>query len=710
MKNLLVKMIVENFKGILRGEFSFSEICEKIGSNETGKSTIVDAYFWAHDGKDRRFKENYGIRHNTRPGDPRVTLIYENIKLRKTFGQTKAGGNVILYEIDKGLGFDVINLSDTKIKGDNVKGYQSYIDKMFPMFRMCSDINYFSETMKTEDARKFVLKMGGVPAKEEIYKYLSQNTIEILEKILENYGINEALRTLRDKVSDLTEERKKLKGEIEGREKDIKNLTPNTPLEILENQREVIERKIETLNNRLKEISVGGDLLENLTKAKNAKATAESDIFNENRKNKNEYQKKIDEIENAYQAECQIEDRKFFERKREFDNKKKELEMILKKKNEIETLLAEKKKAVDSLEVEKEKKFDERPFRSSAYNERSFDHSGKCNECGKPYLPEEMEDIKSNFEREETKRRTEFYEAENRRRADHEKQQARNREIFENMRSRAVEDCNKRIERIEKELAEANRIDFEAVEKELSEMIEPVKNKIIRPALPFEPEEKKIDLLKYDEQILDAARKIDAVNIDIKERQKPILEEIETEKELLKGTLEHIAKYESVKILEKTQKTTEERYKKNLEEKEAAEIKIDAIKEYNKSLAEIVKSKTREIFGAEIELYRQQVNGDLKEDFIVLCDTKEGPVPYAFANSASRIKTGLRIIEKLQKMFDSYPMVFVDNSEAVEKFDDLKISQICFMTVKPIREIKERNYFSIEEFNSLRREENKINR
>ena len=272
---MLRKIIIENFKGIRHQEISLKEKTLISGTNETGKSTIEDAFLWCMTGKDKRGRQNADIRHYNMPElDPCVTLGFTTISFRRTFKQTKSGGNTTVYEVNRGLGFDVINMTDTNEKGEMVKGYNTYVQELFPEFRLCSDIFYLAESMEKEEARKLVLKHGGKPEDEEILSHLEIEDQNILKSILENYGANEALRMLKKTTKEKDDELKKLKGELEGRQKDIAELTPKSEKSKLEANLKKTLENIKSLEEALKNLEVGSDLREDIIRAKDEKAKA----------------------------------------------------------------------------------------------------------------------------------------------------------------------------------------------------------------------------------------------------------------------------------------------------------------------------------------------------------------------------------------------------------------------------------------------------
>lgn len=114
--------------------------------------------------------------------------------------------------------------------------------------------------------------------------------------------------------------------------------------------------------------------------------------------------------------------------------------------------------------------------------------------------------------------------------------------------------------------------------------------------------------------------------------------------------------------LKQSEKTLAERYEKL---------------EYGVYLCEIftktkVRMLTERINGkfknVRFRLFREQVNGDIKDDCEVMIPTEDGNrVPFTFANNAARTNAGLEIINTLSHHWGIEMPVFTDNAESATK-------------------------------------------
>ena len=89
-------------------------------------------------------------------------------------------------------------------------------------------------------------------------------------------------------------------------------------------------------------------------------------------------------------------------------------------------------------------------------------------------------------------------------------------------------------------------------------------------------------------------------------------------------------------------------------------------------------------------LFKEQVNGGLKEDCEVMIPNEAGTslTPYAFANNAARINAGLEIVETLSKHWGLSMPVFVDNAESVCELLDIDAQVIRLVVSKPDKELR----------------------
>ncbi|MEI7962160.1 MAG: ATP-binding protein, partial [archaeon] len=75
---ILKKLTLTNFKGVKQKEINFNEqITSIFGDNETGKTTLFDAFSWLLTGKDSFDRQDFSIKTVTPDGSPIHHLSHE---------------------------------------------------------------------------------------------------------------------------------------------------------------------------------------------------------------------------------------------------------------------------------------------------------------------------------------------------------------------------------------------------------------------------------------------------------------------------------------------------------------------------------------------------------------------------------------------------------------------------------------------------------
>jgi DNA repair protein SbcC/Rad50 len=101
------------------------------------------------------------------------------------------------------------------------------------------------------------------------------------------------------------------------------------------------------------------------------------------------------------------------------------------------------------------------------------------------------------------------------------------------------------------------------------------------------------------------------------------------------------------------------------------------IAEFEKAHIDLVESRVNDRFSmVKFKLFNQQINGGLEPT----CECTYKGVPYSDLNNAGKINAGLDIINTLCDHYNVYAPVFIDNAEAVNEFIPVK-SQLVKLVV-----------------------------
>lgn len=106
------------------------------------------------------------------------------------------------------------------------------------------------------------------------------------------------------------------------------------------------------------------------------------------------------------------------------------------------------------------------------------------------------------------------------------------------------------------------------------------------------------------------------------------------------------------------------------------------ISEKTENISGIINSKFE---GVLFRLFEMQLNGNVKD----CCEATVDGVPYGSLNAGHKIVAGLQIIKALQKLYDVYIPIFIDNAESINDFNMPKMDcQLVMMAVSDDRELK----------------------
>ena len=156
------KLKIVTFKGLRNITVNLSESSTIIeGGNNTGKTTIVDAYNWLLFGKDSQDRADFAVWPRTdNPSHVEVEGIWPGFKLRRELHQRKdAEGNVVGYETRAFI-------DDVPVK---VADYQNFIQRNFPAewAKILSSPEYFATSLHWEKRRSLLQKIADVDSLEK---------------------------------------------------------------------------------------------------------------------------------------------------------------------------------------------------------------------------------------------------------------------------------------------------------------------------------------------------------------------------------------------------------------------------------------------------------------------------------------------------------------------------------------------------------------
>ena len=610
----LLKLNLQNFKGIRNSEFDFGGIDATIyGDNATGKTTVFDSLCWLLFGKDSLDRADFEIK-TLENGEPIHKVNHEveaeflnddgnSFTLRRVYrekyssprgGDTKLTGHTTDYFIN-----------EVPVKE---KEYKQYINDVIAedVFKLITNPLYFNEQYSWQNRRKLLLEISGDIKDDEVInsrseltrlaELLNGRTVDEQRKIVaaKKTAINKELdmipvridEALRNKV-DIAASESKLTTDIE---------TLNKSINELENQKATIINGFSSTEKRSKIDEIGRQL-----KARQSEVLS---IYNsEKQRKRGEYEALLTQLKIIESEHDRYTDRAY--------DLAKDIERESKR---IETLQAE---------------FD--TFNAQEFNKEA------CPTCGQPLPEDKQAELEAAFNSEKAAKLEEW---------------------------QALIESAKKLKANYEEQREVLLVKADGLTKEIEDKTKAYETKFkeyesyLEPNVEDDPDYKELKaelfLLELDEgeeaDDKEVARLDDEIS-SVKEKRAAL------ETELNKYTLNADIQKRVIELENQQQKLAAE---KNLLDEtsflidEFVKAKVDMLEESINSHFEY----------ARFKMFNVLVNGNIEE----CCETTYKGVPYRSMNNAARMNVGLDIINALTKFYNVTAPVFIDNAEAVTDF------------------------------------------
>lgn len=610
----LLKLKLQNFKGIRNSEFDFGGIDASIyGDNATGKTTVFDSLCWLLFGKDSLDRADFEIK-TLENGEPIHKVNHEveaeflnddgnSFTLRRVYrekyssprgGDTKLTGHTTDYFVN-----------DIPVKE---KEYKQYINDVIAedVFKLITNPLYFNEQYSWQNRRKLLLEISGDIKDDEVInsrseltrlaELLNGRTVDEQRKIVaaKKTAINKELdmipvridEALRNKA-DISASEDKLKADIKVFDEAIKKLDEQKSIIINGFNATEKRSKIDEINRRLKLRQ--SELLSVVTAEKQRLRGEKELLLNKLKNLESERDRYADK---AYDLRGEIER----------ENKR------------IETLQAE---------------FD-------LFNSQIFDDS-ICPTCKQPLPADTQAELEAAFNSDKAKKleeRQQLIESAKSLKANYEEQ-------LDIMVVKAdglvnqIKDINKEYE-----------IKLKAYES------------YSEPSIEDDPEYKglkaELFLLELDDNDDADTKEVARLENEIKELR---IKCSALETELNKYTLNADIQKRVIELENQQQKLAAE---KNLLDETSF-----LIDEFVKAKVDMLEDNINSHFEyARFKMFNVLVNGNIEE----CCETTYKGVPYRSMNNAARMNVGLDIINALTKFYNVTAPVFIDNAEAVTEF------------------------------------------
>jgi DNA repair exonuclease SbcCD ATPase subunit len=616
MKNLfLSKLELRNFAGIRHFVIDFSSLETNIlGRNGSGKTTLFDAYNWLLFGKDSMDRTDFPIKtydsmnktyHKLEHSVEGIIIQNENpIELKRVYTEkwTRKRGN----DIEELTGHETTFYINGVEKKKNE--YEAFIKELIDeqISKVITNPVYFMEKMKWNERREVLSKMAG-----EITN----------ENVLEQFGFSEQLKELLLAGKNLAEQKQ----------------IYNQKIKLLKDQLQEIETRLKEANYSDVE-QIDFEAVENQIHALQTQISAiESNIIDLQKANATEQQKVIDAQNEKFKLNTKVN-----ELKNELSNKNNlARNEILTKRMDIEREITHFKNQIENVEIQRvniqsniEALQNQNNELRSKFNEitnRTFQLNPNDITC--PTCKRQIENPETEIQKIQTK--------------------------FNTQKAAEIEPINV--------TGTQNKSKIEALQVKLNELnITDLQSKL---------EAKQLELQNFNQnnafsellttpEIEQLQKEIDSfITPEIKQND---FSELLDQKNKLQSEIDALKKQLAVKdeIQRREKRIVELTNDSKLVAHEMAQLqKIDSeIDKFNETKMDIVQKRVNSLFKiVKFKMFNTQINGGIDPTCEAIVDGK----PYAAMNKALQMNVGIDIVNALNKFYNVYAPIFIDNRESV---------------------------------------------
>lgn len=634
MEIKLIKLKINNFKGIKSLEIDFGQTTNIYGENALGKTTIFDAFTWLLFDKDSSNKKDFNIKTLGKNGEALHGLEHSvegqlevdgrPLNLRKVYAEKWVKQRGAADKVFSGHETNYwINEVPVK-KSDYQDKINSLIDEN--IFKLITNPLFFNQNLSWQDRRKTLLEIVGDISDQDVID--SNNELIRLSTLLQDKTLDEFKAMIAGQKKRLNEQLKTIPIRIDELSRNIPTLDTDVDYTGLEQEKKDLQIIVENLERDLTDQrKIALDMMNNFKKKqsviagkRNELSRLESEIGRESYKKVNELQRRKEHIE------ITLESHKSAITRNE-STIKQHNELIEKINNKLAELRSEYSEVVKEV--------------FTAPNRENF----TCPTC-KQKLPEDniekqVQAMEENFLADKKSRLDEINrkgKAEAERIADIEHQRDKclaNNDKYDE----ADELLRKDLELIEIEL-EAERLKAGQVDYESDEQYQALKNEIKE----LEKDTESSELEEVDSS--DLINKKQNCNNRISE-----INRILNNKQVIADTHKRIAELES-------------------DQADIASRVLDLegqeylAEQFIRTKVDMLESRINSKFSqVSFKMFNEQINGALVE----CCDTLIKGVPFQDANNAAKINAGIDIINTLTDHYNITAPIFCDNRESVNR-------------------------------------------
>lgn len=631
MEIKLIKLVLDNFKGAKHFELNAEgkDIVVK-GENNTGKTTIADAFYWLLFNKDSKGATKFSIKTLDSTGEEINNLkhsVYAVLDIdgkeqhiKKTYsekwtrkrGQAKSTftGHETVYEL---------GATEDELTPKKLKDFNEFINSIISdeqIFKLTTNPFWFN-SLKQDERKKILMSLVDEVTDEDVIN--SDSKLKELKKLLGDGSLEDfKMRISRNKKS-INEDLKAIPVRVD-------EINHNMP-DVRKYNKQALEEELNEINNQINQVDIEIKDVENgleIEKIEKEIKSKELDIQylkdNHNHGNRRDLSTLINQDSELQRA-------------------------IATKRRDLSNLTAELQKNESVIEEQNEKfKALGIKHKELVNEQKEFTTATVCDCCGQD-IPEHMQ-----------------------------------QEAIQKMKENYNADKSERLEKIQ-----SDGIEIRNKVKQLSEQNDEIESTMEELKEEIDKETKNV------EEIKENIKKIESNNTDVKDTDeyKQLDSEIKALKEKKGQSIQSMS--EDVQNIVKSKKepliNQQQEIKQKLDDIQVSQRAVDRIKELEtkqEQLAQEYNELEHATFLTE-EFTKQKVNlmeGSINDKFEItkfklfdvqinqgvqdVCIATHNGVPFdSGLNNAARINVGLDIINALSKHYNFYAPIMIDNAESV---------------------------------------------
>lgn len=654
----LINLKLTNFKGIKEFDLvADGNDLNIFGGNETGKTTLFDAFIWLLFDKNSNNAKTGNFNVKTLVDGKPVSKIEHSVEaeldvdgskatLKKVYKEKwtkKRGSNT---EDFTGHTTDYYVNEVPNKKGEYEQAIAELVDEN--VFKLLTSPTYFNESFHWKERRDLLLSIAGGITDEEVVA--SDEKLAKLLDVLNGNSIEDHKKIINAKRRDINEKIKVIPIRIDEIYRGLPDLSKLNKEEI-ESGISIKSGEIESLNEEINNIKNGSHVM---------------DID----KKMNDIEMKINSVKSNHEQDQKQELYKLQTKKSEEEANSSIL------RNDIRSKMEQKRSSEQLIESKKEQMNELREAysilqdRTQEANAKEFDTENcTCPTCEQDLPQENIDESVARF---------------NKRKSDELEMYAnKQKEINEKgiKLKQEVEQLTQDIEPIEKEI---EVITEQGKKKEsdikfLTEKIEKAESTVV----PVEENEEFIALNKDKK---DLEKQIEELEVSIEQSLSEVREKIAKLEKERNELQEDLSKFSQVDLQNKRIAELEQEEKTLATEYQELEHQLYLTEEFTRKKVNMLTENINEKFKyAKFNLFKENINGGLEET----CETTYKGVPYGTdLNNAAKINVGLDIINTLSNHYGVQAPIFVDNAESVTDLIDVDSQLISLVVSKEDKELR----------------------